>query len=465
MSTALHLAGFTEPVAEGGVAALSEGLPVVVIGAGPIGLAAAARLLERGLEPLVFEAGERVAASVREWGHVRIFSPWRYLVDDAAAALLERAGWRHPDPLGHPTGAELVREYLEPLAALPELARTLRLGRRVTAVTRLGFDRMKTNGRQDAPFLVVTQGPGGEERRRARAVIDASGTWSGPNPLGAGGVSAAGESEVGERIRYGIPDALGRERSRYRGRRTLVVGSGHSASNAVIDLAALRRETGSGTVAWAIRRSEPQGMFGGGEDDGLPERAALGGRARTLVAGGEVELLTGFRLERLANEPQGVRVFADDGRSLVVDEVVAATGFRPELGMLRELRLELDPITEAPVRLAPLIDPNVHSCGTVPPHGETELAHPEAGFYLVGMKSYGRASTFLLLTGYEQVRSIAAFLAGDLEAARQVELTLPETGVCSGGGCCTGGAGADPAVTEGWSCSTEGLFEDLPVRQ
>jgi hypothetical protein len=182
------------------------------------------------------------------------------------------------------------------------------------------------------------------------------------------------------------------------------------------------------------------------------------------VAGGEVDLFTGFRLERLAAEPQGVRVFADDGRSLVVDEVVAAPGFRPELGMLRELRLELDPITEAPVRLAPLIDPNVHSCGTVPPHGEAELAHPEAGFYLVGMKSYGRAPTFLLLTGYEQVRSITAFLAGDLEAARQVQLTLPETGVCSGGECCS----PEPlpaAQVVGARCSVTPAHrpEELPV--
>lgn len=122
---------------------------------------------------------------------------------------------------------------------------------------------------------------------------------------------------------------------------------------------------------------------------------------------------------------------AADERTLVVDEVVAATGFRPDLSLTRELRLELDPVTEAPVRLAPLIDPNVHPCGTVPPYGEAELANPEPGYYAVGMKSYGRAPTFLMLTGYEQARSVASFLAGDVEAARRVELVLPETGVCS----------------------------------
>ena len=128
-----------------------------------------------------------------------------------------------------------------------------------------------------------------------------------------------------------------------------------------------------------------------------------------------------------------------------VDEVVVATGFRPDLSFLSEVRLDLDPVLQAPRTLAPLIDPNVHSCGTVYPHGATELAQPEPGVYLVGMKSYGRAPTFLALTGYEQVRSVAA-LAGDREAADRVELVLPETGVCSGAGL-IGSDGANLADT------------------
>jgi hypothetical protein len=133
-----------------------------------------------------------------------------------------------------------------------------------------------------------------------------------------------------------------------------------------------------------------------------------------------------------------------------VDQIVVATGFRPDLAPIRELRVALDPILEAPPALAPLIDPNLHSCGTVPPHGVVELSHPEPGFYIAGSKSYGRAPTFLMATGYEQVRSIVAEIAGDHEAARRVELVLPETGVCSTGapaegaeasaGCCGGPA-------------------------
>jgi pyruvate/2-oxoglutarate dehydrogenase complex dihydrolipoamide dehydrogenase (E3) component len=181
---------------------------------------------------------------------------------------------------------------------------------------------------------------------------------------------------------------------------------------------------------WAIRRAELGTSLGGGAADQLPARGALGRAVRRLLDDGAVELVTGFQTEGLGRD--GDRVVVVDGRrSLVVDEVIAATGFRPDLALLGELRLELDDRVEAPRLLAPLIDPNVHSCGSVPPHGVDELSHPDAGVYVVGMKSYGRAPTFLLRTGYEQVRSIVAALAGDWESARQVELVLPETGVCS----------------------------------
>ena len=418
-------------------------LPVAVIGAGPIGLAAAAHLVARGMTPVVLEAGEAAGASIRRWAHVRLFSPWKYLVDPAARTLLQAAGWTEPDGDVLPTGGELVGRYLEPLAALPALAPHLRTGRRVVAVSRRGFDKVKTAGREQAPFeLVVRTADGRTERLLARAVIDASGTYLSPNPIGAGGLPVEGEAELADRIHYGIPDVLGRDRARYAGRRTLVVGSGHSAFNALLDLAALARQAPGTETVWAIRRAEPGLLFGGGEKDALPARGSLGVRLRALIDSGAVKLVSGFRTSRLVRTERGI-VVEGDGEAVIgpVDELVVATGFRPELGMLRELRTGLDSWLEAPVALAPLIDPNQHSCGTVYPHGFEELSHPERDFFVVGMKSYGRAPTFLLLTGYEQVRSVAAALAGDLESARAVELVLPETGVCSsdlaGSGCCS----------------------------
>lgn len=418
-------------------------LPVVVIGAGPVGLAAAANLVERGLPLLVLEAGDEVAASVRDWGHVRLFTPWEYLIDPAGRRLLERSSAWEPPPADEvPRGAELVSDYLTPLA--DQLGDQILTRHRVTSVSRVGHDRMKDGARASAPFLVVAKTPGGVRRIHARAVIDASGTWTSPNPMGAGGVAADGELEFSEHIRYGMPDALGRERGRYAGKRVLVVGSGHSAIGSILALRELSKRAPDTRVAWAIRRDSPGSLWGGGADDELAQRGALGTMVHDAVESGDVKLLLGMSIASLGGVGGALEVFDVEQRSrVVVDEIVVATGSRPDLGMLRELRLEMDLATESTRALGPLIDPNHHSCGSVSPHGAVELAHPERDFYIVGMKSYGRAPTFLLRTGYEQVRSVVAELAGDHEAARRVELILPQTGVCStglgvegAGGCC-----------------------------
>jgi hypothetical protein len=171
-------------------------------------------------------------------------------------------------------------------------------------------------------------------------------------------------------------------------------------------------------------------VLGGGDADQLRERGALGQRIGTLVDAGRMQVATGFHVDRLVDTADGIVVLDGERALPPVDEIVVATGFRPDTALLSELRIALDQGTQAPVALAPLIDPNLHGCGSVRPHGAVELAHPDPGVYIVGMKSYGRAPTFLLVTGYEQVRSVAAALAGDWDAARRVELVLPETGVC-----------------------------------
>ncbi|MCV0395745.1 MAG: lysine N(6)-hydroxylase/L-ornithine N(5)-oxygenase family protein [Rhizobiaceae bacterium] len=438
---------------------IDAGLPVAVIGAGPVGLAAAAHLVSRGLRPVVFERGDAVGASVRDWGHVRVFSPWRYNVDEAARALLQRAGWRAPDPDHLPTGGEIVRDYLEPLAALPDIAPNLLLGARVTAVTRQGLDKVTSGSRGERPFSVRYVDRGGEERKlSARAVIDASGTWTSPNPLGVDGLPAIGETAAAGRIAYGIPDVTGNARTDYGRKRILVVGSGHSAINVALALLELQEAEPTTQVFWALRRNRIEKLLGGGLNDQLPARGALGLAAKRAIDQGRLEMLAPFAVESVAVRGDSLAVDALLGGSpfsLEVDRIVVATGFRPDLSFLRELRIELDPAVEAPPALSPLIDPNLHSCGTVPPHGIDELAHPEPGFVIVGSKSYGRAPTFLMATGYEQVRSVVAEIAGDHKAAREVHLVLPETGVCSAGpisgtatvsasgGCCGGPAPAE----------------------
>ncbi|WP_075871995.1 FAD-dependent oxidoreductase [Kocuria sp. CNJ-770] len=417
-------------------------LPVVVIGAGPVGLAAAAHLLERGLTPLVLEAGPRAGAAIRDWGHTRLFSPWRYDVDAAAARLLAGTGWTAPDPEALPTGAELVEQYLEPLADV--LAERIRTGARAVAVSRAGMDKTRTANRESTPFLVRLQRTDGAvEDVEASTVIDASGTWATPNPLGQAGLPAPGEAEAvtAGRITAPLPDVTGRDRHRFSGRHVLVVGAGHSAANTLLELGALA-ETEPGTrISWAVRSADVTRVYGGEDRDELAARGALGTRLRHLVESGVIEVHTSFTITRFTSTAGrlSVRATTPTGDAeLSVDLLVPATGFRPDLAMLSELRLELDPAVDAPKQLGPLIDPEFHSCGSVAPHGEKLLAHPEAGFYIVGMKSYGRAPTFLLATGYEQVRSIAAALAGDREAADDVQLLLPETGVCStdlGGSC------------------------------
>ena len=415
----------------------AETLPVVVIGAGPVGLAAAANLIEKGERPLVLEAGSSPASSVLAWGHVKLFSPWRYCVDGASQRLLEKSGWVYPDPESWPTGRELAEGYLLPLAETPELQAAIRTGSKVVAVARYGLDKMKNEGRDLAPFvLTVERADGSEETVLARAVIDASGAYSKPNPLGTSGILARGEKAAAASILYRIPDVHGSDRSRYPGKRIAVVGSGHSAFNALIELADLAAEASGTQIVWVVRKTDLTGVYGGELGDALPARGALGGNVRALVESGRVRLESGFRIASVEASCCGAALIAEDGRRVEVDEIVATTGFRPDLGMLSELRLDLHPAVESPTVLADMIDPNFHSCGTVDPHGAVELAHPEKDFYIVGMKSYGRAPTFLMLTGYEQVRSIACELTGDREGARKVELVLPETGVCSGDGCC-----------------------------
>lgn len=447
---------------------MPTGKTVAIIGAGPVGLAAAAHVMERGMTPVVLEAGAEAGHAVRQWRHVQLFSPWEYNVDRAAARLLADIGWNRPDPNLYPTGAELLDQYLNPLATRTALKEVIRTSSRVIAVARAGLDKAKTKDREKAKFEIRYQNGKGPETIHADAVIDSSGTWASPNPAGANGLAAIGERQAQQNVAYGMPDVLGNDRQRYAGKAVAVLGAGHSAIGTLTDLTKLAQQAPGTRPIWLLRGTNPAKAFGGGANDKLAARGELGSHFASLVSSGLVQVEPGFPVSAINHVDGRIRIATASaccGRSIVVDELIVATGFRPDLSFLSEVRLRLDPAIEAPVALAPLIDPNEHSCGTVRPHGARELVQDDPGFYLAGIKSYGRAPTFLMITGYEQVRSIAADIAGDREAAERVELELPETGVCTRGGvegadaassCCGGPAptGADACCTADSSART-----------
>jgi hypothetical protein len=427
------------------IAPSKPSLPVAVIGAGPVGLAAAAELALRKMPFVVLEMSAVPAAAVRDWGHATFFSPWRFNVSAAARTMLEPTGWQHPPPDVDPKGHELVDRYLSPLAAHPAIAPNLCLTSKVVAVARHGMDRVPSKNREQRPFELVVHSEGREKRLTARAVIDASGTWRSPNPAGASGVPAIGERSLAHRIRYGIPDADGKERRRYAGKRVAVIGAGHSAMDGLAALARLKRDVPTTQILWLLRNVPDAKLYGGGTEDQLSSRGALGSRVKTLVDNGLVEILAPFRTTAFHPAGDGLTIRGETDE-IVVGEAIVAAGFRPDFSMLSEIRLDLHPWLECPRVLGPLIDPNEHSCGDVPPHGAVELMQPERDFYIAGMKSYGRAPTFLLATGHEQVRSIVAALDGDWAAARETRLVLPQTGVCEGLGHDEAAVAAAPAA-------------------
>jgi len=411
-------------------------LPIAIIGGGPIGLAAAAHLTKNKLPFVLFESGESVGQNILSWSHVQLFSPWKYNIDQAAKELLQQGNWKAPNDTILPSGGELVAQYLFPLADLPEIKPHIKLNSQVRAIGRKGLDKMKTLDREKRPFSIKVEEKNAIKYYEASAVIDATGTWNQPNPIDSGCVFAAGEEQLNEHIYYGIPNVKNEHLNRFKNKKIAVVGSGHSAINTLLDLAEIQTDFPKTNLNWILRKENLNTVYGGKKDDTLAARGALGSKIEQLVNSRKINVFAPFHILDLSEREGSIQTKGSANHKLLIindiDEIISTTGARPNLEMLWEVRLGLDPSLESVNDLAALIDPNVHSCGTVRPHGEKELRHPEEGFYILGAKSYGRAPTFLMTTGYEQVRSVVAYLAGDLEAASRQELNLPATGVCSG---------------------------------
>ena len=272
--------------------------PVAVIGAGPVGLAAAAHLITRNIAVKLYETGDTIAANVRDWGHVRLFSPWKYNIDPAARAILKHHGWNEPLSNGLPTGTDLYEAYLRPLADTPELQAVIETNATVKAISRQGIGKIVTRGRAERWFSLVIQN-GTTRVEHVRAIIDASGTWQNPNPLGASGLQALGEAEAADFIAYGIPDVLGLDRATYAGKRVLVIGGGHSAANVLIDLARLAETDNRVQLTWVVRSTNLARVFGGGDADQLPARGKLGSDLKSLLESGRLKLITGFSADHV----------------------------------------------------------------------------------------------------------------------------------------------------------------------
>lgn len=415
-------------------------LPIAIIGGGPIGLAAGAQLISRHQSFILFEQGSEIGSNIRTWGHVTLFSPWQYNMDLSAKELLKQTNWQEPKDEDIPTGNELIDYYLKPLAELEDMKPFIHTNHKVIAITRKKNDKMKTTNRHQQSFILYVESNGDVKQIEASAVIDATGTWGNPNPAQGNGVWLPDEKALNQKIDYHIPN-VETSSNLYENKKIAVIGGGHSAINSLLNLAKLKEKKPMTDITWILRKENIEMAYGGEQNDELAARGALGTRIRQLVEDGEINVVPAFYISSLKGTEKIEIIGEHKSREKILkgfDRLIVNTGSRPDFSINRELRLNIDATTESVPALATLIDPNEHSCGTVKAHGEELLRQPEQGFYIVGAKSYGRAPTFLMATGYEQVRSITAFLSGDIESANNLELKLPETGVCNSGlgGCC-----------------------------
>ncbi|MFT4705527.1 MAG: hypothetical protein ACI81R_003238 [Bradymonadia bacterium] len=400
-----------------------SGRRVAVIGAGPAGLEAACALVDAGHDVTVFERG-LIGEGVRSWGHVTLFSPWS--LNQSARGRAARDALRLPplDEAHCPSGAEYAEHYLTPLARAVSEKASLHERTLVVSISRDGALKGQHIGAADrsaTPFRVLCDTVEGESVHFADIIIDATGTYGNATGLGPGGAPAVGERTTAGRVARTIPDVLGAHRARYAGQHTVIVGGGYSAATVLRDLAALRNEAPGTRVTWVLLSSEtPYARL---PDDPLPSRDQLCAFANaledpevaarhgvTLVRGGVVSLAD-------AGEHLVTRVRTLNGAlaSIDADEIIALTGYKPNLEIYSELQVHSCYGTDGPMKLAAVLmasDGGGNAdCLAQSSAGPDALTTPEPGFFVLGSKSYGRRSSYLLKLGIEQVDELMVLLS------------------------------------------------------
>jgi len=355
---------------------------------------------------------------------VRMFTPWRMNVGPASARLLAAHGGSAPAPDDLPTGLELAERVLAPLAATPELKARVHTHTQVVHISRHGARKNERAGgrpRSEHPFRLLVRDAGGRESfLHAHAVVDASGTFGQPNLAGTGGIPARGETYLAPQMSYHPDDVLGLRRERYAGKVTLVIGGGASAITTVLGLEQLAREAPGTSVTWVTRRPGP-GFAGEVADDSLAARAALYAEGRRLQSGGSphVRWIGGGECEAIEYNSATHRyraLFATPAgaRGEEADQVIVNCGYGPDGSLYRELRVHECYESLAPMKLAAALQgAGTSDCTKIPAFGAELLANPEPDFFIIGAKSYGRSSDFLLQTGFRQASDVLAKLAED----------------------------------------------------